>query len=152
MTTYCSSYADHAAAEDAVQRLLASGIDGDDVRILMGAPVHDDDPTGGFAGSVVADAPVGTFGGQTHDHRMGGFAGPPATSHRGSFATIDRETVTTFEGGHGRRVHDIDHRRLVELLLDAGLYEDEAERDVHALHNRRTLVLVRGDEAVEALL
>jgi hypothetical protein len=152
MTTYCSSYEHHAAAEDAVDRLLAAGVDGDDIRILMGAPDRDGDPTGGFAGSLAADAPLGTFAGQTGDHGMGGFAGRPATPHRGSFATIDRETLTTFEGGRARRVQDIGHRHLIGLLVDAGLDEDAADRDVHALHDGRALVLVRGDEAVEALL
>lgn len=152
MTTYCSSYESHAAAEDAVERLLAAGVDGDDVRILMGAPDHDGDPTGNFAGSATGDAPLGTFAGQTDDRGMGGFAGRPATQRRGGFATIDRETLTTFEGGRIRRVHDIGHRHLVRLLVDAGLEEDAAERDVHLLHDGRVLVLVRGDEEVEALL
>jgi hypothetical protein len=151
MTTYCSSYESHTTAEDAVERLLAASVEGDDVRILMGAPDHDGDPTGAFAGSLTADAQLGTFAGQTGDHRMAGFGGP-ATPHRGGFATIDRETLTTFEDGHTRRVHDISHRRLIALLVDAGLDEDAAERDVHALHDGRALVLVRGDEAVHALL
>jgi hypothetical protein len=152
MTTYCSSYEHHAPAEDAVARLLAAGVDGDDIRILMGAPDHDSDATGNFAGSVSADAPLGTFAGDTGDHGMGGFAGRPATSQHGSFATIDRETVTTFGGVRTREVHDISHRRLIELLVEAGLGEDAAERDVHALHDGRTLVLLRGDEAVRRLL
>lgn len=117
-----------------------------------GAPDHDADPTGGFAGSVAADAPLGTFAGQTGDHGMGGFAGRPTTQHRGGFATIDRETITTFEGARVRRVHAIGHRHLIGLLVDAGLDEDAAERDVDALHDGRALVLVRGDEALEALL
>jgi hypothetical protein len=152
MTTYCSSYEDHAAAEEAVVRLLTAGVDGDDVRILMGAPDHDGDPTGSFAGSVATDAALGTFAGKTGDHAMGGFAGHPATAHRGGFATIDRDTLTTFEGGHTRQVHQLGHRRLIELLVDAGLGEDAAERDVEALHDGRALVLVRGDEAMQALL
>src|SRR5215218_7839273 len=152
MTTYCSSYEHPAAAEAAVARLLAGGVEGDDVRILMGAPHHDGDPTGGYAGSVTAEAPLGTFAGQTADHGMGGFAGRPATERRGGFATIDRETLTTLEGGHARQVQDIDHRRLIGLLVEAGLDEDAARRDVHALHDGRVLVLVRGGEQVETLL
>lgn len=152
MTTYCSSYEHHALAEHAVERLLSAGVDGDDIRILMGAPDRDGDPTGAFAGAVAADAPLGTFAGQTTDRAMGGFAGRPATAHRGSFATIDRETLTTFDGGHTRRVQDIGHRHLVELLVDAGLDRDAAERDVEALHAGRALVLVCGDETVPALL
>jgi hypothetical protein len=152
MTTYCKSYDDHASAEDAVERLLAAGLDGDDVRILTGAPDHDSDRTGGFAGSVRADGPLGTFAGLTSDRDMGGFAGRPATQHRGGFATIDRETLATFEGGGIRRNHDISHRHLIRLLIDAGLDEDTAERDVEALHDGRALVLVRGDVAAAALL
>ena len=83
---------------------------------------------------------------------MGGFAGRPATAHRGGFATIDRETLTTFEGGRTRQVQHIGHRHLVELLVDAGLDEDAAMRDVDALHDGRALVLVRGDETAQALL
>jgi hypothetical protein len=152
MTTYCKSYEQHAAAEDAVERLLAAGVDGNDVRILMGAPDGDDDRTGGFAGSVTASAPLGTFAGLTSERGMGGFAGRQATQHRGGFATIDRETLTTFEDGRIRRVHDIGHRRLIRLLVDAGLDEDAAERDVQALHDGHALVLVRGDETEAALL
>jgi hypothetical protein len=152
MTTYCSSYQHQAAAEDAVERLLAAGVDGDDVRILMGAPNHDGDPTGGFAGVVTEDAPLGTFAGRTGDHGMGGFGGRPATQRRGSFATLDRDTLTTFEGGRNRELRDVSHRHLIRLLVDAGLDEDIAERDVQALHDGRVLVLVRGDDDVEALL
>jgi hypothetical protein len=152
MTTYCSSYEHHAPAEDAVARLLAAGVDGDDIRILMGAPDHDSDATGNFAGSVSADAPLGTFAGDTGDHGMGGFAGRPATSHRGGFATIDRETLTTFDAGHTRHVRDISHRHLIELLVESGLAGEAAKRDVQALEDGRVLVLVRGDEAVQALL
>lgn len=149
MTTYCSSYEHPAAADAAVDRLLAAGVDGDDIRVLMGAPDHDGDPVGSFAGAVAAEAPLGTFSGQTGDHDMGGFAGRPATLHRGSFATIDRETITT---GRHRRVQGIGHGALVGLLVDAGLDEEAAQRDVRALHDGRALVLVRGDEAAEALL
>jgi hypothetical protein len=152
MTTYCSSYEHHAAADEAVDRLLTSGVDGDDIRILMGAPDHDGDPVGSFAGAVAAGAPLGTFAGHAGDHDMGGFAGRPASTHRGSFATIDRETITTVGDGRMRRVEGIGHRALVGVLVDAGLDEDAAKRDVDALHAGRALVLVRGDEAVEALL
>jgi hypothetical protein len=151
MTTYCSSYEHHSAADDAIGRLLAAGVDGDDIRILMGAPDHDG-PAGSYAGPVTAGAPLGTYAGQAGDHDMGGFAGRPATLHRGSFATIDRETITTVEGGRRRRVQGIGHRALIGLLVDAGLDEDAAKRDVRALHDGRALVLVRGDDSVEALL
>jgi hypothetical protein len=152
MTTYCSSYEHHAGADDAVERLLAAGVDGDDIRILMGAPDHDGDPVGSFAAAVAADAPLGTFAGHAGDHDMGGFAGRPASRHRGSFATIDRETITTVGDGRTRRVQGVGHRMLIGLLVDAGLDEEAAKRDVEALHAGRALVLVRGDEAVEALL
>jgi hypothetical protein len=138
MTTYCSSYESAAAAEEAVERLLAGGIDRQNVRILMGAPNHGDDPTGGFAGE--AAGPRGTFSGQTDDPAMGTFEGDPTAQPRGTFATIDRETVTTF-GGRARHTRGIDHRRLKALLVEAGLDESEAERDVQALHDGRVLVL-----------
>jgi hypothetical protein len=151
MTTYCSSYEHHSAADDAVDRLLTAGVDGDDIRILMGAPGHDGDPVGNFAGAVAAGAPIGTFAGHASNHDMGGFAGRPSR-HRGSFATIDRETITTVGDGRTRRVEGIGHRDLIGLLVDAGLDDEAAKRDVEALHAGRALVLVRGDEAAEALL
>jgi hypothetical protein len=137
MTTHCSSYPSAAAAEEAVERLLAAGIATDDVRILMGTPDHGDDPVGGFAGPAGAER--GTFAGATDDAGMGTFAGDPDDQPRGSFATIDRETVAT----PGGRARVVDHRRLKALLMDAGLDEQAAERDVQALHDGRVLVVHR---------
>jgi hypothetical protein len=151
MSIYCTSYDDAAAAERAVSRLLAAGIDGEHVRVLMGSPAHGDDPAGSFAGAVDAAAPVGTFAGQTSDHAMGAFAGDPHAQRHGSFATIDRETVTTY-ADHTRQVRDAGHHALKRLLVDAGLDEDAAERDVAALHEGRVLVLVRSDRPVDELL
>jgi hypothetical protein len=138
MTTHCSSYDSAAAAEEAVERLIAEGVDRDDVRILMGAPNHGDEPAGGFAGTAGVER--GTFAGQTDDPAMGTFAGDPHAQPHGSFATIDRETVTTFDG-RARQTHGIDHRRLKALLVEAGLEEQAARRDVEALHDGRVLVL-----------
>jgi hypothetical protein len=151
MTTYCSSYDNAATAEEAVDRLLAAGVDGADVRVLMGTPSQTDGPAGGFAGPVKAGAPVGAFAGEGSGPGMGTFAGDAAAMPTGSFATIDRETVTTFEG-RARSVHEIGHRRLVALLVEAGLDALAAKRDVQALHDGRVLVLVRSDEPVQSLL
>jgi hypothetical protein len=139
MTMHCTSYDSAAAAEEAVGRLIGEGVDREDVRVLMGAPAHGDEPAGSFAGT--AGEARGTFAGQTEDSAMGSFAGDPHQRSHGSFATIDRETVTTFEG-RAREVRDISHGRLKALLVDAGLDEEEAERDVQALHDGRVLVLV----------
>ena len=90
MTTYCSSYAHPAAANDAVDRLLAAGVDGDDIRVLMGAPDHDDDPTGTFAGAVTAGAPLGTFADRAATTT---WAASPAVRRRCTAAASRRSTA-----------------------------------------------------------
>jgi hypothetical protein len=101
-----------------------------------------DAPVGGFAGTEEQDAPVGSFAGAQHRHDdpMGAFAGTGA-ERGGSFADADREVVTTYPGGV-ERMHAVGHRRVLRLLLDAGLDRATAERDLDALHNGRVLVLV----------
>ena len=57
------------------------------------------------------------------------------------FANADRDVVVSYSDGqeHSRVAG---HRRLKALLMDAGLDDDAAESDVHALHSGRILVLV----------
>ena len=56
MNAQCRSYDNIADAERAVEALLADGVPGDDVRLLMGAEIHDArrEPRGGFARTVAA--------------------------------------------------------------------------------------------------
>jgi hypothetical protein len=149
MPTLCRSYSSPDDAQLAVGRLLAAGTAGDDVRVLMGEPVADrrEDAVGGFA-SPDSNAPqaVASFAGAPHSARdtMGAFAGDGRSARRGGFGDIDRETSTTYPDGIAR-VRVTSHRKLRQALVEAGLDERSAARDVEALHRGRVLVLVRSD-------
>jgi hypothetical protein len=142
MNALCKAYDNTADAEEAVKALLADGVPGDHVRLLMGAEIHDArrEPGGGFAGSVALDAPVGAFAGDGHGAR-GNFAGRPGSGVEGVFGNADRDVVVTYSDGreHSRVAG---HRKLKQLLIDAGLDEGAAESDVKALHDGRILVLI----------
>jgi hypothetical protein len=153
MPTLCRIYATDEQARDAVDRLLAAGLPGGDVRVLMGTAAHDhrDDPVGGFAGNG-GDLPVGSFAGAEGSSRdaMGSFAGDAGEQHaRGGFGDIDRETVTTYQG-NVPHVRIASHRDLKQMLVEIGLDPVAADADVEALHHGRTLVLVRGDSTAAA--
>ena len=156
MPVLCRIYSTDDDARAAVDRLLAAGLSGGDVRVLMGAAAHDhrDDSVGGFAGSGDGVA-VGSFAGVEGSSRdaMGSFAGDPDSSLAAGSATSTAKTVTTYQGGVPH-VRVASHRNLKKLLVDAGLDPAAADPDVEALHRGRTLVLVRGDspEAAAAAL
>ena len=157
MITSCLSFRGQEEAVEAVEQLLAAGVAGGDVRILMGAPAHDpaSEPAGGDGGAPVApDAPVGRFAGAPvrRNQAMGAFAGDADTEPTGTFATADRETVTIPGGGRIREVRDIGHRRLRALLTEAGVDAEAAERDARALHAGRVLVLARASDDIASLL
>ncbi len=78
MTALCKPYATNAEADQAVADLLAAGVPGADVRLLMGAEIHDArrEARGRFAGSVAPGERVGAYGGD----------GPERSALRGSFA------------------------------------------------------------------
>jgi hypothetical protein len=145
MNALCKAYSNTADADRAVAALLAAGVPGGDVRLLMGAEVHDarSEAAGSFAGAVAADAEVGAFAGQGGDRMaaMGSFAGASAAGGEGVFANADRDVVVTHSDGeeHSRVAG---HQQLKGLLVDAGLDEPTAETDVRALHDGRVLVLV----------
>jgi hypothetical protein len=145
MNALCKAYSNTADADRAVQALLAAGVPGDDVRLLMGAELHDArrEAAGGFAGVVAADAEVGGFAGAGGERSTptGSFAGDPADGGEGVFANADRDVVVTHSDGE-EQVRVAGHHKLKSLLLDAGLDEPTAESDVRALHEGRVLVLV----------
>jgi len=145
MTTLCRAYTSDSDARAAVDRLLAVGVRGGDVRVLMGKTERDarDEPAGGFAGDA-GDA-VGTFADAAAGRRdgMGTFAGDPDRMRAGGFADADRDTVTSYPAGVAR-VLVAAHRGLARMLVEAGLDEAAAEADVRALHEGRILVLVSG--------
>ena len=57
MTALCKAYDNTTDAERAVADLLAAGVPGDDVRLLMGAEIHDArrEARGRFSGSVAPE-------------------------------------------------------------------------------------------------
>jgi hypothetical protein len=145
MTAICRAYEEIADAERAVEALIAGGVPGDDVRLLMGAEVHDArrEPQGGFAGEVSAADRVGAYAGEAHrrDTSRGSFAGSRPRRGEGVFGNADRDVVVTWSDSreHSRVAG---HRRLKRLLVDAGLDDETADADVRALHDGRVLVLV----------
>jgi hypothetical protein len=144
MNALCKAYSNTADADGAVQALLAAGVPGEDVRLLMGAELHDArrEAAGGFAGAVAADANVGAFAGEGGDRgaAMGSFGGD-ATGSEGVFANADRDVVVSHSDGE-EQVRVAGHHKLKSLLVDAGLDDATAETDVRALHDGRVLVLV----------
>ena len=145
MTALCKAYDNTADAERAVADLLAAGVPGDDVRLLMGAEIHDArrESGGGFAGSVASDEHVGDYAGAGHQRSAprSSFAGRSSADSEGVFANVDRDMVVSYSDGreHSRVAG---HDRLKRLLVDAGLDDHIAESDVRTLHDGRVLVLV----------
>src|SRR5215217_7138831 len=58
----------------------------------------------------------------------------------GSFGDIDRDTVASYPAGVERQ-RIASHNDLRKLLVDAGLDQATAERDIAAVHSGHTLVL-----------
>ena len=145
MNALCNAYSNAADADRAVQALLDAGVPGEDVRLLMGAELHDArrEAAGGFAGAVAVESHVGAFAGEGGDRAaaMGSFGGDSAAGGEGVFANADRDVVVTHSDG-AEQARVAGHRKLKELLVDAGLDEPTAETDVRALHDGRVLVLV----------
>jgi hypothetical protein len=138
----CSAYTSHDEASQAVQALLASGVPGDGIRVLMGEPDRDarGEDMGAFAGAVAAGDAHGGFAGARPG--IGAFAGDGTAQRGGSFADADRELETSYPAGIARQ-RVAGHRRVKQLLMDAGLDEPTAARDVEALHMGRILVLAQ---------
>jgi hypothetical protein len=143
MAMTCKAFQTEDEARGEVERLLATGMPGDQIRVLMGETVRDHSaaPVGSFAGEA---GTVGSFAGRPHDRGdgMGTFAGDAAEMRTGGFADIDRETVMTYENGV-KRVRIASHRDLERMLVGAGLAPAVAAADVDALHHGRVLVLSR---------
>src|SRR3954452_13769442 len=99
----CSAYASHDEAGKAVQALLADGVPGERIRVLMGEPERDagTEEMGAFAGAVATDAPRGGYAGARAGR--GSFAGDGAEQRGGSFADADREIETSYPDGTARQ-------------------------------------------------
>jgi hypothetical protein len=139
----CSAYTSHEEASRAVASLLAAGVPGSGIQVLMGEPERDGraEEMGAFAGAVAADAPAGSFAGAAGDG-MGAFAG--GSQRGGSFADADRDIVASYPDGIAQ-MHVAGHGRIKRYLMEAGLDEATAEKDVQALHTGLILVLVPGE-------
>jgi hypothetical protein len=159
MNALCRAYDTTTDADRAAKALLDAGVPGDDVRLLMGAEVHDArrEAVGAFAGSVAPGEQVGDFAGDGHPRATArsSFAGDSSAGGEGVFANADRDVVVSYSDGreHSRVAG---HQLLKKLLMDAGLDDDVAEADVRALHDGRVLVLVTlgelsADRAAELL-
>src|SRR4051794_13750240 len=115
MPTLCMAYGTEDEARAAGDRPLLAGAADAGVRGASGAPAHDhrDEPVGRFAGDGER---VGAFAGAAGSSRqaMGSFAGD-GEQRRGSFADLDRETVTTYRDGI-RRVQIASHGSLKRML------------------------------------
>ena len=144
MTALCKAYDNTADAERAVADLLAAGVPGDDVRLLMGAEIHDArrEARGRFSGSVAPEDQVGAFAGDGPQRSAvrGSYAASDAAAE-GSFANAERDVVVTQHEGE-ERARVTGRRELKKLLMEAGLDDAAAEADVDALHAGRVLVLV----------
>jgi hypothetical protein len=155
MPTLCRAYTSESDAHAAVERLLAAGVSGAEVQVLMGDAVHDsrDAPVGSYAGTTASDREtVGSYAGVAHSGReaMGTFAGDADAQRRGGFSDVDRETVTTYAAGV-ERVRIASHHNLERMLVEAGLDEATAKADVVALHEGRVLVLARSAMGLDEL-
>ena len=145
MNALCRAYDNSTEADRAVQALLGGGVPGDDIRLLMGAEIHDArrESGGWFAGSVASDEHVGDYAGAGHQRSAprSSFAGRLSADSEGVFANVDRDMVVSYSDGreHSRVAG---HDRLKRLLVDAGLDDHIAESDVRTLHDGRVLVLV----------
>ena len=142
MTTLCKTYSSEVVARQAVEMLRAAGVPGRDIRLLTGCPVHDvrREPTGGFAGTVGPDAPVGTYaaGRRLRRQGAGSFAGDPDRQRQGSFADADRDVILSYENGteHPRVVGDHAIRQLLH-----GVAVDRAGPVVEELHTGHAVVI-----------
>ena len=145
MTALCKAYDNTADAERAVADLLAAGVPGDDVRLLMGAEIHDArrEARGRFSGSVAPEDQVGAFAGDGPQRSAvrGSYAASDAAAE-GTFANAERDVVVTHSDG-AEQTRVAGRRVLKRLLMDAGLDDATAEADVDALHAGRILVVVR---------
>jgi hypothetical protein len=159
MNSLCKAYDSTTDAERAVADLIAAGVPGADVRLLMGAEIHDArrEARGRFSGSVAPEARVGAYAGDGPERSAlrGSFAGADAGAAEGTFANAERDVVVTHSDGM-EQSRVAGRRELKKLLMEAGLDDATAEADVDALHRGRILVLVHvaaiGQDDARALL
>ncbi len=144
MATLLRTYATPEAAHVAVERMLASGVSGGEIGLLEPGSIHNhlNDTVRNYAGRIIDRR--GAFAGPPHLLREGAgtFAGDASCQRRGGFDDVDRETVTTFDGGVPH-VHVTSHRGVCEFVVGAGLDASDADE----LLSGHALVLLRGRAA-----
>jgi hypothetical protein len=155
MSVICRSYTSEPEARGAVEALMAAGVPGTGIRVVMGEPERDarDEPQGSFAGTAESGGEREDFAG--HEHAPGAgrgtFAGDADQQRRGSFGDIDSETVTEYpEGVERQRI--VGHSEVRRALVDAGVDAAAADRDIEALHEGRALVVADIGDRSEAEL
>jgi hypothetical protein len=150
MITLVKTYGTATEARGAVAALRALAVPDRDLRLLVGHPAGDlrEEPLGGFAGPVLPEDPVGTYGGEPIARRRaaGGFAGDPDVQRQGSFANTDRVVIVTFAGDAERtRVTGLHGAR--RLLRRTTLEDEAVDRATRELHSGHAVILVDVDEA-----
>lgn len=159
MNSLCKAYDNTGDAERAVADLVAAGVPGEDVHLLMGAEIHDArrEARGRFSGSVAPQEQVGAYAGDgpARSALRGSFAGADSGAAEGTFANAERDVVITHSDGV-EQMRVAGRRELKQLLMEAGLDDATAEADVDALHAGRILVLMQvaaiGQHDARALL
>ena len=96
---------------------------------------------GEFAGTTEPGAPVGEFAGPPRRRVRPKANSPGGQKRGGSFADTERDLLMSYPEGV-ERMRVTGHRGRSRLLTDAGLDEATAKRDVDALHQGLTLLLV----------
>jgi hypothetical protein len=95
------------------------------IRLLIGCRLHDirEEPTGGFAGNIGPDAPVGTYAGavRLRCEGTGSFFGDSDRQRQGSFADADRDMLVSYQDG-AERPRVVGDHAVRQLLrgVDAG--------------------------------
>src|SRR5919108_5375744 len=106
MATLCKTFPSEIVAREAAAALRTAGVPGRDIRLLIGCPLHDvrQEPTGGFAGTIGPEAPVGTFAGAVRLRRQGNgsFAGDSDRQRQGSFADAEHDVIVSYQDGAAR--------------------------------------------------
>jgi hypothetical protein len=145
MTSLCKEYASEDTACRAVDALRAPGVDGRDIQLLTGHPLHDTrhQPVGTYAGSVGPNAPVGTYGGRVVLRRQGAgsYAGDPDRQRQGCYADADRIMIVTYRD-RSERSRLTGSRGVRRLLGRTGLGNDAIKRTLDQLALGYSVVLV----------
>jgi hypothetical protein len=144
MTTLCTTYSSHAAAQRAVEELTAAGVSDRDIRLIIGSRLHDlrSEVAGGFAGAIAADAPVGRYAGPPLPrwHAAGSFYGEPDRQRQGSFADAERDLLVSYDHG-AQRSRLTGDQETCRLLEAANLNDRVARRVIDDLHRDHAVVL-----------